>query len=334
MMKYNFTSFMANVIEDFIDYKHSCGLKYYSEVNILEQFDRHCLQNKREVINLDRELVMSFLEKRENERITNVANKATVIRGLGKYLINVKKMDNVFLVPTISTRGQETYIPYVFNKKEISKILYHSRNYISHTPNVLPNIRNIVSCTFTMLYCTGMRNSEVINLKLKDVDFEKNLIYINEAKNDNKRIVTISESLKKECLRYLEESKKYSLSNIYFFDTGIDKNQGRLHEDILYRYFRELLKKCEISHKGRGVGPRLHDLRHSFCVHSLKQLSGLEGDINSYIYHLSIFLGHKSIYETQKYLWLTSELFEDTLSKTEEYTSFITTIFEEGYTDE
>ncbi|MDD4187357.1 MAG: tyrosine-type recombinase/integrase [Bacilli bacterium] len=331
-MEYN--SFLGEIIKGFIDYKKAIGLKYYSQLCTLKQFDKHCLKKPRNKINLDRELVMEFLELKDNERLTNLTNKATIIRGLGKYMRDILDIESVFIVPSISSRGQEAYIPYIFSTKQISQLLYHANTYSSHTPNVLPNIRNIISCAFTMFYCTGMRLSELINLKLSDVNLEEGIIYINHAKNDNKRIVTISYSLKKECFRYLNESTRHNLSNIYFFDTGVDLNNGKLNKTILYSYFRCLLKKCDIPHLGKGKGPRLHDLRHTFCVHSLTQLNKSSDDINESLMALSTFLGHKSIYETQKYVWLTKELFKDTLLKNEEYTSFITSVFNEGYNNE
>ena len=274
---------------------------------------------------------MSFLQIHENERLTNVTNKAMAIRGLLKFLKNVKHIHNIFCdIPPISTKGQESFIPYIFSDEEISKIIYHAQNYETHTPNVLPNIRNIISCAFTMLYCTGMRHGEIVNLKVQDVDISQKIIYIREAKNYNKRIVTMSDSLANECIRYCNEAKKYDLSDIYFFDTGLSKNSGKLNEKILYRYFRELLKKSDIKHLGKGKGPRLHDIRQTFCCHSLRKLSKLDGDINSYLVYLSTFMGHKSLLETQDYIWLTADLFKETLDKMQEYTNFITDIYQKS----
>ena len=90
----------------------------------------------------------------------------------------------------------------------------------------------------------------------------------------------------------------------------------------------EGLSLAGISHKGTGFGPRLHDLRVTFAVHSLRQLTEKNGDVNACLYYLSAYMGHKSLVETQGYLWLTSELFEGTCTRMEEYTSFITSIFD------
>ena len=96
-----------------------------------------------------------------------------------------------------------------------------------------------------------MRLGEVINLKVEDVDINQGIIYIREAKNYNKRIVTMSDSLKEEIIRYCKESEKHDLSGIYFFDVGLPRNQGQLEKCIVYRYFRRILKNVGIEHKGK-----------------------------------------------------------------------------------
>ena len=334
-MNYNYKSCLVNEFKDYIQYRRNGGIKFINQADVLHQFDRHLIEHDYTSKVLNREIVMSFLQIHENERITNVINKATVIRGFLKFLKNVKHINNIFInIPTISVKGQEAFIPYIFSDEEISKIIYNAQNYSTHTPNLLPNIRNIISCAFTMLYCTGMRHGEIINLKVEDVDIFQKIIYIREAKNYNKRIVTMSDSLAEECKRYCKESMNYNLSDIYFFDTGSSKNDGKLNESILYRYFRELLKKSAIKHLGKGKGPRLHDIRQTFCCHSLRQLSKLDGDINAYLVYLSTFMGHKSLLETQDYIWLTAELFEETLDKMQKYTNFITDIYQEVLTNE
>jgi len=174
-----------------------------------------------------------------------------------------------------------------------------------------------------------MRISEITNLKVGDVDLEQRLIHINHAKHDNHRIVTISNTLYDACKRYLEESLKHKSSGIYFFDSGAERNNGRIDRDSAYSYFRRFLAASGIEHKGKGLGPRMHDIRVTFATHSLQKLSSMSGDINSHLMALSVYMGHRSIYCTQDYLWLTSELYQRTLDRMEDYTSFISTIFDE-----
>lgn len=180
-----------------------------------------------------------------------------------------------------------------------------------------------------MLYCTGMRVSEACYLNVSDVDLENNLIYINHAKNDNHRVVTISLSLSSECSRYLNMSEYHHNSLVYFFDSGAIFKDGFVSPRCVYVYFRRYLKLANIEHKGTGFGPRLHDLRVTFAVHSLKRLTETATDVNAALAYLSAFMGHHSLIETQDYLWLSKDLYSSTLIKMESYTSFISEIFDE-----
>ena len=174
-----------------------------------------------------------------------------------------------------------------------------------------------------------MRVSEVSNLRVCDVDLNQGVIHINYAKYGNRRIATISPSLEKACTMYLDKIKLSYVSDNYFFDSGSSYNNGKVSTKRIYTFFRRFLDVAGIEHKGLGYGPRLHDLRVTFAVHSLLKLSRLPGDINTHLTYLSVFMGHQSIYCTQEYLWLTGELFQDILEKMESYTSFVSDIFAE-----
>ena len=328
-------SVLAQEMDDYIRFRRAGGVKYETAETDFNTFDKYLIEKDYKSETLNRDIVMSYLSLKDGERMTNLAQRVTLIRGFVNYLKNVKKYEETFTnIPGISYKGCQEYIPYIFTEEEITKIFEGSTNCDLYKHTTLPNIKNIIPCVIKMLYCTGMRVGELCNLKVEDVDIDKGLIYIREAKNYNKRIVTMSESLKKEVIRYCNESNNCELSGVYFFDVGLSRKDGQMNSDLIYVYFRQILKKVEIKHKGKGYGPRLHDLRHTFCCHSLKKLSKLDGDINAYIVYLSTFMGHKSLRETQKYIWLTNDLFKDTKDKLESYTSFISDMYKESLINE
>jgi integrase len=87
----------------------------------------------------------------------------------------------------------------------------------------------------------------------------------------------------------------------------------------LYRIFRCLLRECGIAHGGRGRGPRLHDIRHSFAVHRLERWYREGIDLSAKLPVLAAYMGHKSIRETQLYLRLTPHLFPDVCARMEQH---------------
>jgi integrase/recombinase XerD len=77
--------------------------------------------------------------------------------------------------------------------------------------------------------------------------------------------------------------------------------------DVRYRNFRRFLWQARISHGGRGHGPRVHDLRHTFAVNNLRAWFTAGEDVNALLPVLQAYLGHSSISDTAYYLRLTAE---------------------------
>ena len=85
----------------------------------------------------------------------------------------------------------------------------------------------------------------------------------------------------------------------------------------LYRNFRRFLWRAKISHRGRGKGPRIHDLRHTYAVHCLKKWSEQEKDLCVYLPILKTYMGHDSFKDTVYYLRMTADAFPDITLKME-----------------
>jgi len=73
----------------------------------------------------------------------------------------------------------------------------------------------------------------------------------------------------------------------------------------------QILKLFTIPHGGRGKGPRLHDLRHTFAVHNLEKWLKSKEDIQVKLPILANYLGHASLLGTQRYLRLTPAIFPE-----------------------
>ena len=87
----------------------------------------------------------------------------------------------------------------------------------------------------------------------------------------------------------------------------------------VYNRFRDALWHCGIAHKGRGYGPRVHDLRHTFAVRSMQKLKKSKSDIVTTLPYLSAYLGHCNMSATQIYLHLTAECYPEFIQKQCDY---------------
>ncbi|MDA3938904.1 MAG: tyrosine-type recombinase/integrase [Spirochaetia bacterium] len=91
----------------------------------------------------------------------------------------------------------------------------------------------------------------------------------------------------------------------------MNKDRTKYRKDTAYENFRNILWQSEISHGGKGIGPRMHDLRHTFAVHSLNNMVKQGIDIYCALPILSTYLGHASTASTEHYVRLTVEFFPD-----------------------
>jgi integrase len=171
-----------------------------------------------------------------------------------------------------------------------------------------------------MLYGCGLRISEALNLKIKNVDTVSGKIIIDIAKNDKQRIVMMSESLKNICQEY-KNKYLYSLDNN---GTFFQHNDGTIRSKTqVNNFFRNILYKSDIPYLGRGKGPYLHNLRHTFACHAFYQMHINGIDMNVGIALMSTYLGHESTKTTEKYLRLTQEIFPTIVQKISNYSSDI-----------
>jgi integrase len=173
----------------------------------------------------------------------------------------------------------------------------------------------IVPAIIRLLYATGLRISEALALKNKDVDFNQKCLIIRKSKNGEERIAPMSGDLEKVLKQYLHYRDRMPIPRIkdingYFF---VSPNGTNCCQGSVYTWFRKALSISGIPFIGDHQGPRVHDLRHTFAVHALAQMSKSGLDIYYSLPLISTFLGHKSIGSTDHYVRLTAEMYPDLL---------------------
>ncbi len=140
-------------------------------------------------------------------------------------------------------------------------------------------------CIIKLLYGAGLRLSELINLKLTDINSQDMLIYIRKAKGNKDRVVMLSESLLKDLRDYFMLYKPRE----YLFE---GQGGGMYSDKSVQNVVRDAARKAGIKKK---VTP--HTLRHSFATHLLE--AGTD------IRYIQQLLGHQSIKTTEVYTHIT-----------------------------
>ena len=293
------------LLDDFLQFKRSCGYKYISEETTLKAFYLYTQNNKKSSLGLTKYYLEKWSLLGINESRKSLANRVSIVRLFSIYLNTLGYKIHVLI--TVKNSRNKSFIPYVFSKNEILQIF----NILDNLPNSVHNRYNsneVYPVLFRMLYGCGLRISAALNLKIKNVDTLSGKISIDVAKYDKQRIVMMSDSLKNICHSYKIEHLSFKDENSTFFQHNDGTMRKKIQSSI---FFKQILYKANIPYYGRGKGPYLHNLRHTFACHSFYQMYQNGIDMNVGLSVLSTYLGHSSIEDTQRYLRLTQEVFPD-----------------------
>ena len=300
-----FSSYMATELYEFVAFKRRMGYKYNGEVKMLSRFDKF-LSSLSPDEGMCEEKIHGWLRKRPNESDKTFSLRNSIYRQFHAYLDS--NSQNLLPRP-LDVREKimkSGFVPYIFTHDEISR-LFHA------VDNEKPKKGMFSQCApllFRILYGVGLRINEALSLIASDVFMENGYLIIREGKNDNSRLVPMSDSLLHRLKKYLDE---YAITaNDPLFPNGL--NGAHLKKECVYEWFRLILLRAGIPHRGRGFGPRMHDLRHTFAVHSLQAAIKNGMDPNAYLPVLCTFLGHKNLFATERYLRLTAEVYPDVVA--------------------
>ena len=258
---------MEKITKEIEKTKEELKLRAYSPktiksyINIIEKF---LIEMQKSSFNHTEKDVRKYLlnlmgknYKRETIRLT--------IAGIKFYLRNVEKKNIDFSSIPLPKRKKK--LPKVVEKNEIKKMIEITKN-LKHKLIIM------------LAYSSGLRVSELTNLKVQDLDTINNTLMVREGKGSKDRLTIFSENLKEFLLKYLCEKKESK----YLFPG----RKGRLTVKSVQKIIDNAAKKAKINRK---ITP--HMLRHSFATHLLEQGTDLR-----YIQNL---LGHCDVKTTQIY---------------------------------
>ncbi len=310
MSKYVYSSVFKEDIKNLILEKEQFlsqnTIERYHE--ILKLFDLWCIENNITYNDLNEKITSDWLILRETECKQTRAHRCSIIRELAKSMLNRGK--KAYIVPKEYYKSVNDHIVYIFSKDELSKFLKACNDI--KTDSQYPFRHETYLLIFELLISTGARKSEILNLKVSDVDLENSLIRINYGKEYIDRIIPLTNDLSSALQKYKNNLLKYGNENSYFFsNVDIYKgNRNMVCKSSLGIIFRKCLKQASIEYKGIKEGPRIHDFRFTFITMTIEKFISENKDLNVYIPILSKFVGHSSLVDTLYYFRPKYETFE------------------------
>lgn len=294
-----FTSPLSSQIERFLAHKRALGAIYHREEAFLREFDRFALRERSEPI-LSDELVRAYLSAFGE---AGRPNRLTLMRQMARFLISEEPRT---FVPSTRFLGIHRRSPVirVLSREEACRFL----DACDHLPPTSSFARRVVhSAALRLMLLTGLRCGETLSLRSQDVDLNQSMLTV-RGKFGKTRFVPIAADLSKRLQDYRKMVMgqfKSNRPNDAFFPCP-DGHRPILRKS-LYKSFRCVLHIAGIEHRGRGKGPRLHELRHSFAV--LRLLSWYESnvDLGTKLPLLATYLGHVGMTTSQVYLHMTQD---------------------------
>ena len=316
MSNFIYNSPLQTFIEGMIREKRSLGYKYDSSPRTLYKFDQFCIKYGCIDAVMTKELVHAWIQKTPNESVATVKNRACVVRQLALYMTRLGIQ--AYVLPKNSLPKVPKYTPYIFSNNEIAALL--TQTDICHYCSQAPLRHHIMPLLFRLLYGCGLRISEALNLRVEDLDLHDGVLTVIDGKFNKDRLVPLGEENSRRCCEYIKIVHLFSDKSAYLFPSP--NGQAITHGNA-YKNFRRFLWQARISHGGWGKGPRLHDIRHTFAVHCLRQWVMQGRDLAAYLPVLKTYLGHDSFRDTSHYLRLTAEVYPDITAKVEQAFGYI-----------
>ena len=318
MMNNYFSGPFAELLHDFVNFKRSMGFKYQKESAYLKRFSEFCVNEGVEEPVLTKELSDAWCRKKPYEQERSCTDhRVTCLRQFALYLVSIGYNAHIPLHIENKKSRKSKYVAYVFTHEEMNVIISCSDSIYPHRRSTMHLVMPVI---IRLLYSTGLRIMEALSLQLKNVDLINGIILIEHAKYDKNRLIPLSPSMLEILSQYCNVMHPNYLPEDYLF-IGISRQPYSHHE--IYLRFRELLQNAGIPHAGRGNGPRVHDIRHTFCCHTLQKAVSNKVDLNAALPVLSTYLGHESIAATSQYLRMTAEVYPSIVTAVNEVCSFV-----------
>lgn len=327
-MTRTYYSIYGPLILKFIELKNSLGYQYKDAGWALSLLDS--LAQKKDIVKIGvtKEFADEYSLKKPNESEKTRYNRIQIFSQFVQFLCDLGIRSCKPRLP----KHVSTFVPYIFSTNQIHSMF-------TVCDGLSPSCRNRNSTVFVipflirLLYGTGMRINEALHLSCSDINTEENYLILRKTKNGKDRIVPITSSLAKVCNEYLIYRALFpgfeKTNRVFIRPDGVP-----LSLYTAYRWFRRIIWDAKISHGGRGKGSRLHDLRHTFSVHSLALMAREGLDLYHSLPLLSTYLGHQSLEATDGYVRLTAEMYPDLIKKTTDISAGIFPIIDINQKDD
>lgn len=291
----SFHSVFAEQIQQFVAFKRMQGYDYTNQARTLSYFDRflieECDNDQDQCLSLD--ALQRYVATTAHLEAFSRRTRLSSLREFSRYL-HARCPNSALLPRDIVPRRQPTVRFYRIEPEQVAELM-------AATTTALPANsirRHTIRVLIGLLYCTGLRIREALNLTLGNIDVQRSMLHVAKGKFGKQRLVPMSPSTLAALSRYLAVRSRHAGtgSSSPLFIGAYDK---ALSYCQAYDGFHRLCRHCGLG--GKPL-PRLHDLRHNYACRRLVLWRQEGRDINAMLPVLATVMGHVNIFHTQIYL--------------------------------
>ena len=297
-----FQSVLSSLIEKFLQEKHACGYSYREPIRILRHLDSFLVQEGLTTCELSASIARKWLAKKAHEGARTQAQRITVTRQFSRFLLRLGY--SAYLPDCTLVSKSSTFVPRMLSDEELQKFFLAVDTL---QPTARSPLRHLIMPeVFRLLYGCGFRVTEVLKLRVRDVDLDQDIITVHQGKFRKDRLVPPALPVVNRF-----ESMPPSLTIAHPMPSSF-RDPVEAHSS--YARFTQSFVNCfyivDPSRRTRQ-GARIHDYRHLFAIHTLRRWYRGGEVLDAELPLFATYLGHQNLSGTQRYLHLTAELFPE-----------------------
>lgn len=301
-----FSSRLAPVFTRYVDLKRALGRRFDTPSRTLQSLDRFLCAQSPKYIDLNAAAFQAWCQT--HEHVTSGVRRVRMLEIRSFCLYRRRTEPQCFVPdPRFFPPYHQRLTPYIFSEDDVVKMLGAASRL---KPNPASPLRpEVTRLAIVLLFTTGIRRGELLNLTLGDYNPHESTLHIRETKFYKSRLLPVNGDIADEIERYLQvrARRRFPVSaDMPLIWNATGGGRGYTGTGLTY-CVRPLLEQCGITTK-TGKTPRIHDLRHSFAVNALLRWYRAGADVEAKLPLLATYLGHGSALSTHHYLHLIEPL--------------------------
>ena len=285
--------------EEYLQLRHGLGHDLADAVRLLPRFVAYLDSVGASTITIEHALI--WVQRPDADPASSVwLRRMTVVRGFARHLSEIDPATQVPPLGLVTYRPRRRP-PFIYSTADVQALM-------AAVPTMIPT--ELRAATFQtmigLLACTGLRVGEAIHLSRSDVDWTDGVLVIRGSKFNKSREVPVDPTTVTALTGYASIRDRLvprPASPTFFVSQN---GTAVIYTDFGVK-FREFLAQSGVG-AGSSTTPRIHDLRHSFAVHTLVRWYRNGDDVGSLLPRLSTYLGHLEPAYTYWYLSAAPEL--------------------------